>query len=261
MNLLRIVKIGGNIVDNPEALDTFLNDFVQLAGNNVLVHGGGKVATKVSKALQIETQMVEGRRVTDKETLDVVTMVYAGLVNKNIVAQLQARDCNALGLTGADANVIRSHKRDAGAVDYGFVADVDEVNSDYINKVLQQQIVPVMVPITHDKKGQLLNTNADTIASEVAIAMSALYQVELVYCFELPGLMRDIQDSNSVISTIRTPEYEELKNEGIIVDGMIPKMDNCFNAISKGVQQVRICHALDLLSISQGKEKGTLLLA
>ena len=258
--MLSIIKIGGNIVDNPEALDTFLADFSQLKGNKILVHGGGKIATKVSKALGIEAQMIEGRRVTDAETIKVVTMVYAGLVNKSIVSKLQALECNAIGLSGADANVIQSHKRIVKDVDYGFVGDVDVINADFLGNLIGQNLQPVLAPITHDKKGQLLNTNADTIASTVAVAMAKLMPTQLIYCFELAGVLKDINDKNSVIPTINANEYLTLKEEGIIAAGMIPKMDNCFDAIKQGVSNVRIVNASDLKGILENKEaKGTTL--
>ncbi len=258
--MLTVIKIGGNIVDNPEALDAFLADFAQIKGNKILVHGGGKVATKVSAALGIEAQMIEGRRVTDAETIKVVTMVYAGLVNKTIVSKLQALDCNAIGLSGADANVIRSHKREVKTIDYGFVGDVDEVNASFLANVIEQGIQPVMAPITHDKQGLLLNTNADTIASTVAVAMSKVMETQLIYCFELPGVLKDINDKGSVISNITPTEYVSLKEEGVIAAGMIPKMDNCFDAINQGVANVRIAHASDLKAILEDKEvKGTTL--
>ena len=259
---LSVIKIGGNIVDNPEALDSFLKDFAAIDQQKILVHGGGKVATQVSKALGIETQMVEGRRITDEETLKVVTMVYAGLVNKTIVSKLQGNGCNAIGLTGADGNAIQSHKRTGSNVDYGFVADVDKVNATMLEKMLDEAYTPVMAPITHDKKGLLLNTNADTIASEVATAMSDICdEVQLIYCFELPGVLKNIADKDSVIEEINTQKYQQLKADGIIADGMIPKMDNCYNAIRKGVSSVRICHAQDLKEILETGCKGTKLIS
>lgn len=246
--MIEIIKIGGNIVDNDEVLDQFLDKFAQQKSDRILVHGGGKIATRISKALQIETQMVEGRRVTDAETLKVVTMVYAGLINKTIVAKLQARGINAIGLSGADGNVIRSHKRDTGTTDYGFVADVDEVDGAFLNRLVQEGYTPVLAPITHDKKGQLLNTNADTIASVTAVGVSKVEETSLTYCFELPGVLTDIADLHSVIPQIDQSLYLKLKSEGIIADGMIPKLDNCFDAIRQGVREVRICHALNLSS-------------
>ena len=254
MNKLYVIKIGGNIVDNDEALQNFLNDFASLDTNKILIHGGGKVATKVSNALGIETQMIEGRRVTDQETIKVVTMVYAGLVNKTIVSGLQARECNAIGLTGADNNTILSHKRIVKDIDYGYVGDIDKVNSNFISSLINNNSTPVLAPITHDKKGQLLNTNADTIASEVAIALSEDYEVELIYCFELPGVLKDIKDKTSVINQINTEGYPSLKKDGTIADGMIPKIDNCFNAIGRGVNSVRIAQASDLTKIVNHKQ-------
>lgn len=246
--MVEVIKIGGNIVDNESVLAEFLDEFSQEKTPRVLVHGGGKIATKISEALNIETQMIEGRRVTDAETLNVVTMVYAGLVNKNIVALLQARGVNAIGLSGADANIIKSHKRKSGNVDYGYVGDVDEVNSEFLNSLLDAGLTPVLCPITHDKNGLLLNTNADTIASASAVGLSKVADASLTYCFELPGVMSDIKDENSIVPEINADEYVKLKEEGVIVDGMIPKMDNCFDAIKKGVSSVRICHALNLKS-------------
>lgn len=246
--MIEVIKIGGNIVDDQAVLDQFLDEFALQKSGRILVHGGGKIATRIAQALQIETQMVEGRRVTDAETLKVVTMVYAGLINKTIVAKLQARGINAIGLSGADGNVIKSHKRNSGQTDYGFVADVDEVNGTFLDGLVQEGYTPVLAPITHDKKGQLLNTNADTIASVSAVAVSKLGDASLTYCFELPGVLTDITDLNSVIPTMDQSRYRQLKSEGIIADGMIPKLDNCFDAIQQGVKEVRICHALNLSS-------------
>lgn len=264
MEQLSVIKIGGNIVDNPEALDVFLKDYAKIPGLKVLVHGGGKVATKISAALGIETQMIEGRRVTDQETVNVVTMVYAGLVNKTLVSKLQAEKCNAIGFSGADGNAIRAHKRvvKQGAVDYGFVGDVDDVNVALLSQVITDGYFPVMAPITHNGEGQLLNTNADTVASSLAVALSSKYKVNLVYCFELPGVMEDINKPETLITDITTTKYQALKSDGVIVDGMIPKMDNCYNAISKGVESVFICHANNLLGLLKGSSAiGTKLTA
>ena len=244
--MTEVIKIGGNIVDNDEILEQFLDIFSQDTKPRVLVHGGGKIATRISKALNIETQMVDGRRVTDAETLKVVTMVYAGIINKTIVSKLQARGVNAIGLCGADGNVIQSHKRENSKVDYGFVGDVDQVDGAFLQKLIADGYTPILSPITHDKKGQLLNTNADTIASVSAVALSKLTDTNLTYCFELPGVLTDINDKGSVIENIDPKQYKNLKEEGIIADGMIPKLDNCFDAISAGVSNVRICHALNL---------------
>lgn len=237
---LQIVKIGGNVINNEEALSSFLKDFAALEGPKILVHGGGKRASEISSAMGLVPQMIKGRRVTDAATVEVVTMVYAGLLNKNITAQLQKYNCNALGLSGADANCILAHKRIVKDIDYGFAGDVDTINSEFINVLLQNNVTPVFCAITHDKNGQLLNTNADTIVSEVAIGMSALYTTELNFVFELKGVLESIEDENSVITHINSEKYKELIEAGIIADGMLPKLQNCFNALEKGVAKVKI---------------------
>lgn len=237
---LQIVKIGGNIIDNDDVLNAFLNDFSKLKDPKILVHGGGKKATNISEALGLKPKMILGRRVTDDATVEVVTMVYAGLVNKTIVAKLQNFGCNALGLSGADANSILAHKRIVKDIDYGFAGDVDKVNSTIIKLLLQNNITPVFCAITHDKKGQLLNTNADTIASEISIEMSNWYNTELNFVFELKGVLKNIDDKNSVIKHINSVKYQKLMTEGIIADGMLPKIHNCFNALKNGVQKVKI---------------------
>jgi acetylglutamate kinase len=260
MKKLTIIKIGGNIVDHPKKLDTFIQLFVKLDGLKILVHGGGKIATQVSKSLGITSEMIEGRRVTDQETIKVVTMVYAGLVNKSIVAKLQSHNKNAIGLSGADANVIRAHKRivNKGAVDYGFVGDIDAVDCEFLTSLLNNEKIPVIAPITHNGKGQLLNTNADTIASEVAISLSNYFETTLLYAFELPGVMKDINNQDSLIANIKNDEYHDLLDKGIIVEGMIPKMNNCYNAISKGVKEVLIGDALELEALfSKNRTTGT----
>lgn len=239
-NTLKIVKIGGNVINNEDALHSFLKDFSELEGPKILVHGGGRKASEVSSAMGLEPKMINGRRVTDEATVEVVTMVYAGLLNKNIVAQLQKHGCNAMGLSGADANCILAHKRIVKDIDYGFAGDVDEVNSEIIDVLLQNNVIPVFCAITHDKKGQLLNTNADTIASEVAVGMSVSYNTELNYVFELKGVLESIEDKNSVITEINAEKYASLIEQGIIADGMIPKLHNCFNSLKKGVSKVKI---------------------
>lgn len=239
---LHIVKIGGNIINDPETLSTFLSDFSKLEGLKILVHGGGKRATELASSIGLQPKMVNGRRVTDEANLEIVTMVYAGLLNKNIVAELQQNNCNALGLSGTDSNVIRAHKRIVKDIDFGFAGDIDEVNSTAINVFLQNDMTPVFCAISHDKNGQLLNTNADTIASEVAIAMSEIYDVSLIYTFEKNGVLRSIEDDNSVIEHIDSKSYEALKEQGIIADGMLPKMLNCFNALQRGVREVKIAN-------------------
>ncbi|MFD0798854.1 acetylglutamate kinase [Maribacter chungangensis] len=242
MKKLSIIKIGGNVIENKQELSTFLKLFAKLDGLKILVHGGGKLATQLATKLGIQSKMVAGRRITDAETLEVITMVYAGLANKNIVAQLQAHKCNAIGLSGADGNMIQAHKRPVTEIDYGFAGDVDDVNKNIISKLLKADLTPVFCAMTHDGEGQLLNTNADTIASEIAIAMSAFYETTLYYCFEKKGVLQNIKDEDSVISQINNRSYTKLLNEGIIVDGMIPKIDNCFYAVERGVEKVCIGH-------------------
>ncbi len=243
---LSIIKIGGNIIDDEIKLHLFLKDFAAIKGHKILVHGGGKMATRVAEALGIQQEMIEGRRITDAETLKVVTMVYAGYINKNVVAQLQAIGCNTIGLSGADGNVIKAHKRIHPVIDYGFAGDVDEVNAILIEQLLQQNITLVFCPITHDKNGLLLNTNADTIAQEIAKAMSSHYNVSLVYCFEKAGVLMDASDDNSVIPSINAGLFVQLKEKNIIADGMIPKLQNAFAALDAGVQQISIGHADNL---------------
>ena len=247
---LSIVKIGGNIVDNPAALESFLYDFHQLDGHKLLVHGGGVMASKMAKQLGIETKMLNGRRITDEETLKVVTMVYAGWGNKNIVALLQKIGCNALGLSGADANTIPAIRRSSVPVDFGFVGDPDpdKTNTGFISKLIESNITPVFCAITHDENGSLLNTNADTIAYTVATALSEKYNVTIYYCFEKEGVLGDVNDPDSLILTMNREEYAVYKQQGIIVDGMIPKLDNSSKAINNGVSQVVVLHAKNLLS-------------
>ena len=252
MKQLTIIKIGGNVIDNSHKLHEFLLDFTALPGDKILVHGGGKIATELGVSLGIEPKMVEGRRITDIETLRIVTMVYAGLINKNMVAQLQAKGCNAIGLTGADGNVIQAVKRPVGIVDYGFVGDLDEtsVSVTTLNSLLNSNLVPVLCAITHDGDTQLLNTNADTIASAVAVAMSAHYETRLIYCFEKKGVLRDVEDESSLVTEIRSGEFEGLKEEGVVSGGMIPKLHNAFEAIKKGVSAVYIGKADELSQIN-----------
>lgn len=259
---LYVIKIGGNVIDNSENLHYFLKDFSALPGDKILIHGGGKIATDLSHTMGIEPKMVDGRRITDIDTLRVVTMVYAGLINKNIVAQLQRYHCNAIGLTGADGNLIRASKRPIKDIDYGFVGDlsVDSVDHIKLDAILQTGIVPVFSAITHDGEGQLLNTNADTIASTLAIALSSLYQVSLVYCFEKKGVLLDVADDNSVLREISSSEFDRLKAENIIAGGMLPKLQNAFQAINSGVSEVYIGKSEELEML--GKEQfGTRLFA
>ena len=257
---LYILKIGGNVIDDPGQLEKFLKSFAKIQGAKILVHGGGKIASSISKELGIVPNMVDGRRITDAETLKVVTMVYGGLVNKNIVALLQSFGCNAIGLTGADGNILPAHKRPVKEIDYGFVGDIEEdkVIDTILSSFLENGLCPVVAPLTHDQKGSLLNTNADTIASVLAVALSKNYDVSLIYCFEKSGVLRDVNDEKSLINSISSIEYEDLKKEGIINQGMIPKLDNAFDALQKGVQTVQIIHADEVSGlINQTKPKGT----
>lgn len=237
-----LIKIGGNIIDNPTELAQFLSDFSKIEGYKVLVHGGGKSATKMAESIGLVPQIIDGRRITDAAMLDVVVMIYAGQINKNIVAQLQANSTNAMGFSGADGNLIQSDKRNHPTINYGFVGDVKKVNTQLLETLLSDGIVPVFCAITHDGKGQLLNTNADTIASELAIALSEVFDVTLNYCFEKPGVLYDAEDDSSVIENINQELYSKLKFEKAIHSGMIPKLDNCFNSLSKGVQKIKIGH-------------------
>lgn len=240
---LTIVKVGGKIVEEDASLKQLLMDFAAIKGHKVLVHGGGRSATAIAAKLGIESVMVNGRRVTDAETLKVVTMVYGGLVNKNIVAQLQAMDINALGLTGADMNYMQSAKRPVGEVDYGFVGDVKQVNAGLLADLIAKGIVPVLAPLTHDKQGNLLNTNADTIAGEAAKALAGYFDVTLTYCFEKKGVLLDEHDDDSVIPEIDKELFVRYVAEGIIQGGMIPKLENAFEAINAGVSEVIITRA------------------
>ena len=239
-NSIAVIKIGGNVIDDTVKLTAFLQDFSKLKGPKILIHGGGKKSSQFSKEIGLTPTMHQGRRITDAATLDVVTMVYAGLINKNIVAQLQSLGCNALGMSGADGNAIQSVKRNHPEIDFGFVGDVEKVNTDFIQTQLSQGITPVFCAITHNKKGQLLNTNADTIASEVAASLSNAFEVVLHYCFEKKGVLQSVEDDDSVIPFIDTTSYKTLLDSGIIADGMLPKLKNCFDALNKGVQSVNI---------------------
>ena len=249
---LDVIKVGGQIVEEEDSLARLLDEFSAMEGRKVLVHGGGRSATKLAAQLGIETKMIDGRRVTDAEMLKVVTMVYGGLVNKNIVAKLQALGVNAIGLTGADGNVLLAHRRGVlkvqesknskvqETVDYGFVGDIDKGDGKILSTLIEQGIVPVMAPLTHDGKGSLLNTNADTIAAETAKALTPYYDVTLTYQFEKPGVMRDPDDDESVIPIITAADFERLKTEGIVSGGMIPKLQNAFDALEAGIARVFI---------------------
>ncbi len=240
MKVLKIVKIGGSIIDDEVALDAFLIEFSKLASPKVLVHGGGKTATRLARKLGIPIKMIDGRRITDAETLDVILMTYAGKLNKTIVAKLQAQNCNAIGFSGADGNTIISEKRKIDLIDYGFVGDVLAVNIETLKLLLNNGITPILCAITHDGKGQLLNTNADTIASEIAIRFAKCLETELYYCFEKNGVLKDVNDETSVIEEINTISYKTLISEGIVSEGMLPKLNNCFHAINQKVKKVYI---------------------
>ena len=240
MKTLKVIKIGGNIIDNEEALNAFLKDFAAIKSPKILVHGGGKLATKLANQMGVEVKMTEGRRITDQDTLDIITMVYAGKINKDIVAKLQANRCNAIGFSGADGNAIVSIKRPVKTIDYGFVGDVVKVNTETLEVLLKNHVTPVFCAITHDENGQLLNTNADTIASELAVGFANLYDTELYYCFEKNGVLQDVNNEDSVIEKIDSKNYQDLIKNNIIADGMLPKLNNCFNAIERHVKKVYI---------------------
>lgn len=261
MKNVSIIKIGGNIIDNPEGLQAFLMDFAGIEGAKILVHGGGKLATEMGSRLGIEPNYVEGRRITDAATLELVTMVYAGLINKKIVAALQALSCNAVGLTGADGNAICANRRPVVNVDFGFVGDLQKegVNSALIGQLLQASFTLVFAPLTHDGQGQMLNTNADTIAQELATALSKDFKVQLIYCLEKSGVLLDSMDETSVIPAIDKHHFGELLAKGIVSEGMIPKLNNAFTALTAGVAKITIGHAKDLKLIIQEK-KGTKIL-
>jgi len=258
MESLYVIKIGGNIVDHPALLTSCLHSFAQVKGLAILIHGGGKLATSLATSMGVEQKMVEGRRITDEATLKIVTMVYAGYINKNIVAQLQAEGADAIGLSGVDGNLIQAHKRINAAIDFGFVGDIDTVNTNLLIELLSKNRRLVIAPITHDGKGQLLNTNADTIAQSIATALAASYQVHLIYGFEKEGVLKDIQDPSSVILHMDRPKYTRLKEQKIIVDGMIPKIDNAYQALENGVASVVIGKAEKLNELINGTAGTTI---
>lgn len=258
MNKLLVIKIGGNIIDDEVKLAAFVAEFARLREKKILVHGGGKLATRIAGQLGIEQQMIDGRRITDAETLKIVTMVYAGYINKNIVASLQQHGCNAIGVTGADGNAITAHKRKKGDIDYGFAGDIDAVNTTFFSQLLEDGNNVVVAPITHDMHGQLLNTNADTIAQEIATAMSKSYEVSLIYGFEKAGVLMDANNDDTVIKEIDALSYSRLKTDNVIFAGMIPKLDNAFSAITKGVERVIIGKAEQLENLISGKSGTTI---
>lgn len=261
MQKLFVIKIGGNIIDDDIALHEFLSDFAAIDAKKVLVHGGGRIATKIGEQLSIQPDYINGRRITDATTIDLVTMVYGGLVNKKIVARLQSFHCNAIGLTGADANIIPAVKRPVKDVDYGFVGDVssDQLAVGSLQLFLDNELTPVVAPLTHDGKGQMLNTNADTIASAIATALSNKYEVSLIYCFEKRGVLENVADENAVIPFINAAKYQQLIKENKLADGILPKIDNAFAAIDNGVKEVLIGHAKDLVQNVSANKKGTVI--
>ncbi|MFD0998851.1 acetylglutamate kinase [Ohtaekwangia kribbensis] len=260
MNKLFIIKIGGNVLDNPAALNSFLKDFASIKEPKILIHGGGKIATKLGDQLGIESKYINGRRITDAQTLDVVTMVYGGLVNKQIVATLQTLSCNAMGVTGADGNLIKAVKRPVKDIDYGFVGDIkaEGVNTALLYFLLQQNVVPIFAPLTH-ADGSILNTNADTIASVLAVALSKHFDVRLIFCFEKKGVLMDVNNQGSVITHLPKKRYDELLPQGIFADGILPKLENAYAAIQTGVKEVLIGEAKDLLKNTGQVTEGTLI--
>lgn len=258
---LFVIKVGGNVIDNPALLSAFLEKFSKIAGKKILIHGGGKIATRIGDQLGIASKYVDGRRITDAATIDLVTMVYGGLVNKQLVAKLQAGDCNAIGMTGADANIIPAQQRPVKQIDYGFVGDIlpENVQVAPLKALLDAGFTPVFASLTHDGKGQLLNTNADTIASSLAIALSKYYTVRLIYCFEKKGVLHDANNDDTVINLIDRVIYKELLNDKVLTDGILPKLENAFAAIESGVAEVLIGHADDVQSNTTDSVAGTLI--
>lgn len=260
MERLFIIKIGGNVIDEEKALLSFLKDFATIDRKKILVHGGGKIATKIGEQLGIQSKYTEGRRITDDATIDLVTMVYGGLVNKKIVAQLQSFDCSAIGLTGADGNIIPALKRPVKDIDFGWVGDVEsgKLKIESLKLLLEGGLVPVFAPLTHDGRGHILNTNADTVASSLAVALSGYYEVRLIYCFEKKGILENVDDDNTVINLISKPIYQQLLSEQKLFAGILPKIDNAFAAIDAGVKEVLVGDAKDLLQNTGEKTSGTL---
>ncbi len=255
--VVNIIKIGGKTIDNEKALEQFITTFSKIPGKKILVHGGGVLANQIGEKMGIKAHFHEGRRITDEETLDLITMVYGGLVNKKIVAKLQAQHVNAIGLSGADGNLLKAKKRALKKIDYGFAGDIEEVNAALLQKLLAQKLTPVICPITHDKKGQLLNTNGDTIAREIACALQTHYEVNLWLCFDKKGVLLDINDENSVIPQLNPTTYAELLAKSLIHDGMKPKLENAFQALKSGVSKIRIGSADDIDIAIKEQKSGT----
>lgn len=261
MNKLFVIKVGGNIIDDEEKLKTFLQSVALVKSYKIVVHGGGKIATEIGNKLDIESKYINGRRMTDDDTIDLVTMVYGGLINKKIVAQLQALHCNAIGLTGADANIIPAKKRTVKDIDFGWAGDIENasLNAESVTQILGAGLTPVFAPLTHDGQGHILNTNADTIASSLAVALSKFYEVRLIYCFEKRGVLEDVKNENSVIHLINKEKYKQLLSEQKLFAGILPKIDNAFAAIDAGVQEVLIGDANDVIQNTTNKTTGTLI--
>lgn len=262
MNKLSVIKIGGKVIDEPDQFEYFLKRIAGTAGKKILIHGGGKQIDRLSNRLGIDVNMLDGRRITDSGTLEVTMMVLAGLLNKKMVSLLQSLQCNAIGLTGADGNLIRSRKREVlDGVDYGWVGDIEEVNTALIIELLKNDYVPVIASLTHSGKGSMLNTNADTVAAEIAVAMSSGYETDLIYCSDVPGVLKDIHDPSSVIHEIRIKDYESLKKNNVVSKGMFPKIDNAFGAINRNVARVFLISSVDIGNyFDNGKVNGTVIL-
>lgn len=256
-----VIKIGGNVIDSPDSLKKFLGKFAEIGAKKILVHGGGKIATRIGEKLGIEAKYVDGRRITDDETLDLVTMVYGGLVNKQVVCALQAMGCNAIGLTGADANIIPASKRPVKAIDYGWAGDISPaaINANTLRAFLENGLTPVMAPLTHDAGGHMLNTNADTIASSLALALSHFYEVHLLYSFEKKGVLQSVEDGDSVVKRIDRLTFEAMKTNGALHSGILPKIENALQAIEHGVTRVIIGHSDDLAENLTEETLGTII--
>ncbi len=248
MEPITVVKIGGNVIDDPAALKSFIADFSALPGAKILVHGGGKLATRLARKLELEVRMIDGRRVTDRGMLDVVTMVYAGLINKQLVAALQAAGCNAIGLSGADGNIVAARRRSPEPVDFGFVGDIERVDDTLLARLLAAGLIPVFPAIMHDGAGTLLNCNADSVASAIALGAARIAPTDLVFCFEKPGVLRDAADDRSLIERITPALFAELRASGAVNKGMLPKIENALQAVASGVRSVKIKHAKNLLN-------------
>lgn len=256
---LYIIKIGGALIDDPKLLDQFLEQFSEIEEKKILVHGGGKLATTLADKLGVEQKMINGRRITDKETLDIVAMVYAGSINKNIVAKLQAKNCNAIGFSGADGNMIQAKKRVHPEIDFGFVGDIDKqsINEKLLSQLIDLEIVPVFSAITHDKKGNLLNTNADTIASVTAQSLSDVYDVELLFCFDKEGVLENVEDPGSVIKSVSQEEFSLLKEAGKLHKGILPKLENALGAVKNNVSKVFLIKETQLKNHIENHHGGT----